>query len=59
ALRVSDALEAGTVTVKATDLISPLVPFGGMRQSGNGRDNSLHAFDKYTALKTRWITYRA
>jgi 4-(gamma-glutamylamino)butanal dehydrogenase len=55
--RVSAALRAGTVAVNAVDLISPLVPFGGFKQSGNGRDNSLHAFEKYTALKTTWIKY--
>ena len=31
------------------------VPFGGYKQSGIGRDKSLHAFDKYTELKTTWI----
>ena len=55
--RMADALKAGTVTVNTVDKISPLVPFGGFRQSGNGRDNSLHAFDKYTQLKTIWIEY--
>jgi gamma-glutamyl-gamma-aminobutyraldehyde dehydrogenase len=55
--RMADALKAGTVTVNTVDKISPLVPFGGFRQSGNGRDNSLHAFDKYTQLKTTWIEY--
>jgi gamma-glutamyl-gamma-aminobutyraldehyde dehydrogenase len=55
--RMADALKAGTVTVNTVDKISPLVPFGGFRQSGNGRDNSLHAFDKYTQIKTTWIEY--
>ena len=55
--RMSEALRAGTVAVNTVDLISPLVPFGGMRQSGNGRDNSLHAFEKYTQLKTTWIKF--
>lgn len=55
--RMADALKAGTVTVNTVDKISPLVPFGGVRQSGNGRDNSLHAFDKYTQIKTTWIEY--
>ena len=55
--RMAEALKAGTVTVNTVDKISPLVPFGGVRQSGNGRDNSLHAFDKYTQLKTTWIEY--
>lgn len=31
------------------------VPFGGVKQSGNGRDKSLHAFDKVTELKTTWL----
>ncbi|KDD57104.1 aldehyde dehydrogenase (NAD) domain protein [Bordetella bronchiseptica OSU553] len=31
------------------------VPFGGVKQSGFGRDKSLHALDKYTSLKTTWI----
>lgn len=31
------------------------VPFGGVKQSGNGRDKSLHALDKYLDLKTTWI----
>ena len=30
-------------------------PFGGYKQSGNGRDKSLHAFDKYTEMKATWI----
>lgn len=55
--RVSEALKAGTVTVNTVDMISPLVPFGGVKQSGNGRDNSLHAFEKYSSLKTTWIKY--
>jgi acyl-CoA reductase-like NAD-dependent aldehyde dehydrogenase len=30
-------------------------PFGGCNQPGNGRDKSLHAFDKFTQIKTAWI----
>jgi acyl-CoA reductase-like NAD-dependent aldehyde dehydrogenase len=30
-------------------------PFGGYKQSGNGRDKSLHAFDKYSEIKATWI----
>ena len=30
-------------------------PFVGYKQSGNGRDKSLHAFDKFTQIKTTWI----
>jgi gamma-glutamyl-gamma-aminobutyraldehyde dehydrogenase len=57
ALRVSDALHAGTVSVNTVDAFSPMTPFGGFKQSGIGRDLSMHSFDKYTGLKTTWITY--
>lgn len=58
ALRVSDALHAGTVSVNTVDALSAQTPFGGMKQSGFGRDLSLHSLDKYTALKTIWIKYQ-
>ncbi|SLN14332.1 aldehyde dehydrogenase [Roseisalinus antarcticus] len=57
ALSVSDRLMAGTVSVNSVDALSALTPFGGMKQSGFGRDLSLHSFDKYSALKTTWIKY--
>jgi len=55
--RVAGQLQAGTVSVNTVDAISPQTPFGGFKQSGIGRDLSLHALDKYTALKTTWIRY--
>lgn len=59
ACRVADRLHVGTVSVNTVDALSAQTPFGGMKQSGFGRDLSLHSFDKYTALKTTWIKYRA
>ncbi len=59
ALRVSDRLFAGTVSVNTVDALSAMTPFGGMKQSGFGRDLSLHSLEKYTALKTAWIKYKA
>jgi gamma-glutamyl-gamma-aminobutyraldehyde dehydrogenase len=53
--RVARALRAGTVHVNQYDEDDITVPFGGFKQSGNGRDKSLHALDKYTELKTTWI----
>ncbi len=53
--RVARALRAGTVHVNSYDEDDITVPFGGFKQSGNGRDKSLHAFDKYTELKTTWL----
>ncbi|WP_338767504.1 aldehyde dehydrogenase [Massilia sp. METH4] len=55
AIKTSRALRAGTVHVNQYDNDDITVPFGGYKQSGNGRDKSLHAFDKYTELKTTWI----
>lgn len=54
---VAGRLRAGTVSVNTVDALSPMTPFGGIKQSGFGRDLSLHALDKYTALKTTWIKY--
>jgi len=53
--RVARGLKAGTVHVNQYDEDDITVPFGGYKQSGNGRDKSLHAFDKYTELKTTWL----
>ena len=55
AIQTARALKAGTVHVNAYDEDDMTVPFGGYKQSGNGRDKSLHAFDKYTELKTTWM----
>ncbi len=53
--KVARSLRAGTVYVNCYDADDITVPFGGFKQSGIGRDKSLHAFDKYTELKTTWI----
>ncbi|MFC0131096.1 aldehyde dehydrogenase PuuC [Massilia eurypsychrophila] len=55
AIQTARALRAGTVHVNQYDNDDITVPFGGVKQSGNGRDKSLHAIDKYTELKTTWI----
>jgi gamma-glutamyl-gamma-aminobutyraldehyde dehydrogenase len=53
--RVSRRLRAGTVWVNCYEEGDMTVPFGGFKQSGNGRDKSAHALEKYTELKTTWI----
>lgn len=53
--RVSRRLRAGSVFINNYHGGDMTVPFGGFKQSGNGRDKSLHAFDKYTELKSTWI----
>lgn len=54
--RVSRRLKAGSVFVNNYNDGDMTVPFGGYKQSGNGRDKSLHALEKFTELKTIWIT---
>jgi acyl-CoA reductase-like NAD-dependent aldehyde dehydrogenase len=55
AVKTSRALRAGTVFVNNWDGGDMTMPFGGFKQSGNGRDKSLHALEKYTELKSTWI----
>jgi 4-guanidinobutyraldehyde dehydrogenase/NAD-dependent aldehyde dehydrogenase len=52
---IARALRAGSVWVNLYDGGDMMAPFGGYKQSGNGRDKSLHAFDKYTEIKATWI----
>ncbi len=53
--RVARRLRAGSVWVNYWDGGDMTAPFGGYKQSGNGRDKSLHAFEKYTEVKATWI----
>ena len=48
-------VRAGVVHVNTYGGADLTVPLGGVKQSGNGHDKSLHAFDKYLDLKTAWI----
>jgi acyl-CoA reductase-like NAD-dependent aldehyde dehydrogenase len=53
--RVARRLRAGTVWINTFDVSSLTTPFGGVKDSGHGRDRSLHALDAYTHLKTTWV----
>ncbi|MGF6571240.1 gamma-glutamyl-gamma-aminobutyraldehyde dehydrogenase [Paraburkholderia sp. GAS333] len=56
---VSRKLRAGTVWVNCYDEGGDMnFPFGGYKQSGNGRDKSLHALEKYTELKSTLVRLR-
>jgi gamma-glutamyl-gamma-aminobutyraldehyde dehydrogenase/4-guanidinobutyraldehyde dehydrogenase/NAD-dependent aldehyde dehydrogenase len=55
AFRAARGLRAGVVWVNCFDNGHISSPFGGFKQSGFGRDKSLHAMDKYTELKTTWV----
>lgn len=56
--KATRALKAGVVYANCYDADDITTPFGGYKQSGIGRDKSLHAFDKYTELKTTWLKLR-
>jgi acyl-CoA reductase-like NAD-dependent aldehyde dehydrogenase len=53
--KVAAAVRVGTVGINNYFGGDMTVPFGGFKQSGNGRDKSIHAFHDYTELKTTWL----
>jgi 4-guanidinobutyraldehyde dehydrogenase/NAD-dependent aldehyde dehydrogenase len=55
--KVADAVRVGTMGINNYFGGDITVPFGGFKQSGNGRDKSIHAFNDYTELKTTWIEF--
>jgi 4-(gamma-glutamylamino)butanal dehydrogenase len=56
--RAARDLKAGLVWVNGWDACDVTMPFGGFKQSGFGRDRSLHALHKYADLKSISITLR-
>ncbi len=53
--KTARALRAGVVSVNCINSGDATTPFGGYKQSGMGRESSLHALNFYTELKTTWI----
>lgn len=53
--RFSRKLKMGVVWVNCYEEGDLTVPFGGVKQSGFGRDKSLHALDKFFDIKTTWM----
>jgi aldehyde dehydrogenase (NAD+)/phenylacetaldehyde dehydrogenase len=52
---VARKLQAGTVWVNSYNVYDTAVPFGGYKQSGFGREMSVHALEHYTQLKSVWV----
>jgi len=52
---VASKLQAGTVWVNTYNVYETAAPFGGYKQSGVGREMSVHALDYYTQVKTVWV----
>ena len=55
AFSMAKSIRAGIVCVNCFSFGDHSVPFGGFKQTGSSRDQSLHALEKYTQLKTIWI----
>jgi aldehyde dehydrogenase (NAD+) len=53
--RVAAALRCGMVWVNTYRTWSPLVPFGGYKMSGYGRENGIEVMEHYTRLKSVWV----
>jgi aldehyde dehydrogenase (NAD+) len=56
AVRMSSALKAGTVWVNTYRAISYMMPFGGMKHSGIGRESGIDAIREYLETKSVWIS---
>jgi len=57
AVRMSSALKAGTVWVNTYRAISFMMPFGGMKHSGFGRESGIEAIKEYLETKSVWLSY--
>jgi aldehyde dehydrogenase (NAD+)/betaine-aldehyde dehydrogenase len=53
-MRVSKAIRAGITFVNTYRLISPSAPFGGMKDSGYGKEAGIESIKDYTRVKTTW-----
>lgn len=53
--KAAKAIQAGVIWINCHDHGDISSPVGGFKQSGFGRDKSIHAFDKYLEYKTVWI----
>ncbi len=56
AIKISNAIRAGTIWVNTYRAISFLSPFGGYKQSGLGRENGIEAIREYLQTKSVWIS---
>jgi aldehyde dehydrogenase (NAD+) len=52
---VARKLQAGTVWINTYNVYDTAAPFGGYKQSGFGREMSMHALEHYTQVKSVWV----
>lgn len=58
AYQVSRKLKTGIVHINSYGDDDNMVPFGGVKESGLGKDKSMYSFDEYTDLKTTWMHFK-
>jgi betaine-aldehyde dehydrogenase len=56
ALRVARAVEAGVLSVNSNSSVRVSTPFGGMKQSGFGRELGMHALEGYSEVKNVFLS---
>ena len=57
AMRVSEALESGIIGINEGIISSEVAPFGGIKESGIGREGGRHGMDEYTEIKYTLMGY--
>jgi acyl-CoA reductase-like NAD-dependent aldehyde dehydrogenase len=56
ALRMARAIDAGVLSVNSNSSVRVTTPFGGVKQSGFGRELGMHAMDGYSEVKNVFIS---
>jgi (Z)-2-((N-methylformamido)methylene)-5-hydroxybutyrolactone dehydrogenase len=57
AIRMSSALKAGTVWINTYRMIGYMMPFGGMKHSGIGRESGMESIREFLETKSVWLSY--
>ncbi|HZR96062.1 MAG TPA: aldehyde dehydrogenase family protein [Gaiellaceae bacterium] len=59
ALRVARAVESGVLSINSNSSVRPSTPFGGVKQSGFGRELGMHALEGYSEIKNVYYATEA
>ncbi len=59
ALRVARAVESGVLSINSNTSVRPSTPFGGMKQSGFGRELGMHGLEGYSEVKNVFVATEA